>query len=56
MGCYEMKWNGIDCRVSEAKRLVVTSHTRLRARDHYTSSSLIGEKGGAGPKFASHYA
>jgi hypothetical protein len=26
-----------------------TSHTRLRARAHYTSSTLIGGKGGAGP-------
>ena len=26
-----------------------TSHTRLRARDHSTSSTLIGGKGGAGP-------
>ena len=26
-----------------------TSHTRLRARDHYISSTLIGGKGGAGP-------
>ena len=26
-----------------------TSHTRLRARDHYTSSTLIGGKGGADP-------
>ena len=26
-----------------------TSHTRLRARDHYTSSTLIGGKSGAGP-------
>jgi hypothetical protein len=25
-----------------------TSHTRLRARDHYTSSTLIGVKNGAG--------
>ena len=25
------------------------SHTRLRACDHYTSSTLIGGKGGAGP-------
>ena len=25
-----------------------TSHTRLRAHDHYTSSTLIGGKGGAG--------
>jgi hypothetical protein len=26
-----------------------TSHTRLRTRDHYTSSTLIGGKAGAGP-------
>jgi hypothetical protein len=26
-----------------------TSHTRLRARDHYTSSIIIGGKGGFGP-------
>ena len=26
-----------------------TPHTRLRAHDHYTSSALIGGKGGAGP-------
>ena len=30
-------------------RLSATSHTRLRARDHYTSSTLIGGKGGTGP-------
>ena len=29
--------------------LRATSHTRLRARDRYTSSTLIGVKGGAGP-------
>ena len=29
--------------------LRATSHTRLRARDHYTSSTLIGGRGGAGP-------
>ena len=29
--------------------LRATSQTRLRARDHFTSSTLIGEKGGAGP-------
>ena len=28
--------------------LRATSHTRLRAHDHYTSSTLIGGKGGAG--------
>ena len=26
-----------------------TSHTRMRARDHYTSRNLIGGKGGADP-------
>ena len=30
-------------------RLRTTSHTRLSARDQYTSSTLIGGKGGAGP-------
>jgi hypothetical protein len=29
--------------------LRATSHTRLRALDHYTSSTLIGGKDGAGP-------
>ena len=29
--------------------LRVASHTRLSARDHYTSSTLNGGKGGAGP-------
>ena len=29
--------------------LRATSHTRLRARDHYASNTLIGGKGGAGP-------
>jgi hypothetical protein len=29
--------------------LRATSHTRLHAHDHYTSSTLIGGKGGAGP-------
>ena len=28
---------------------MATSHTRLRARDHCTSSTLIGGKGGAIP-------
>ena len=32
------------CSLSEE-----TSHTGLRARDHYTSSTLIGGKGEAGP-------
>ena len=30
-------------------KIRATSHTRLRARDHYTSSTLNGGKGGAGP-------
>ena len=34
----------------------VTSHTRLRAHDHYTSSTLIGGKGGAGPGSLHTYA
>ena len=29
--------------------LRASSHMRLRAHDHYTSSTLIGGKGGAGP-------
>ena len=29
--------------------LRATSHTRLRAHDSYTLSTLIGGKGGAGP-------
>jgi hypothetical protein len=29
--------------------LKATSHTRLRARDHYTSSTLIGGKGRGTP-------
>ena len=31
-----------------------TSHMRLRARDRYTSSTLIGGKGGAGPHSLLH--
>ena len=36
--------------------LRATSHTRLWARDHYTSNTLIGRKDGAWSKLASHYA
>jgi len=32
-----------------AHQVRVTSHMRLRTRDPYTSSTLIGGKGGAGP-------
>ena len=35
--------------MSHESQFRATSHTRLRARDHYTSSTLIGGKGGAGP-------
>jgi hypothetical protein len=35
-------------------KLRATSHMRLRARDHYTSSTLIGGKGGAGPSSLLH--
>ena len=35
--------------VRKSNNLRATSHTRLRAHDHYTSSTLIGGKGGAGP-------
>jgi uncharacterized alpha/beta hydrolase family protein len=31
------------------QKIRVTLHTRLRVRDHYISSTLIGGKGGAGP-------
>ena len=31
------------------KSLRATSHTRLRAHDHFTLSTLIGGKGGASP-------
>jgi hypothetical protein len=37
------------CSTFIFSRLRATSHTRLRARDHDTSSTLIGGKGGAGP-------
>jgi hypothetical protein len=35
------------CKVALSIR--ATSHTKLRARDDYTLSTLIGGKGGAGP-------
>ena len=35
-------------------KLRATSHTRLRARDDYTSSTLIGGKGRAGPSSLLH--
>ena len=41
--CHDTKLRHID------DLLRATSHTRLRACDHYTSSTLIGGKGGASP-------
>ena len=35
--------------MSDNKGLRATSHMRLTACKHYTSSTLIGGKGGAGP-------
>ena len=40
--------NGVNLEII-VNTLRATSYTRLRARDHYTSSTLIGGKGGAGP-------
>ena len=37
------------CGLAESTLLRATAHTRLRARDHHTSSTLIDGKGGAGP-------
>jgi hypothetical protein len=42
LSCFKYEW--FNSRILRA-----TPHTRLRARDHYTSSTLIGGKGGAGP-------
>ena len=36
-------------KVAKHNHLRITSHTRPSARDHYTSSTLIGGKGRAGP-------
>ena len=45
-----MQVNWEECKFSkEFGDLRATSHTRLRARDHYISSILIGGKGAAGP-------
>ena len=37
------------CGAQNAGKFRVTSHTRLRARDHYTPSTLIGGKGESSP-------
>ena len=41
----------LDSKINPSKRnaLGASSHTGLRARDRYTSSTLVGGKGGAGP-------
>ena len=41
--------NLLPANMLEQCTLRATSHTRLRARDHYSSSTLIGGKGTAGP-------
>jgi hypothetical protein len=41
------------CPTLETHALRASSHTRLRARDHYTSSTLIGGNGAAKSKFTS---
>ena len=43
------QFKGLLCLNQVARAHVATSHTRLRAREHCTSSTLIGGKGGAGP-------
>jgi hypothetical protein len=42
-------WVGLPTSSVKHPLLRTASHTRLRARDHYTSSTLIGGKGGIGP-------
>ena len=43
-GCW-----GWTCQLAHPAWVRATSHTRPRAHDHYTSSTLIGGKGGASP-------
>ena len=47
--CEEKSHASADTCYIERVILRATSHTRLRARDHYTSSTLIAGKIGAGP-------
>jgi hypothetical protein len=44
----EFKEGIVVCK-GQRERERATSHKRLRACDHFTSSTLIGGKGGAGP-------
>ena len=46
LACYNHNWKTSPRLL---KTLRTTSHTRLRTRDHFTSSTLIAGKGGAGP-------
>ena len=55
------QWEHLDLVVLESYvirqgswSLRATSNTRLRARDHYTSSTLIGGKAGPGPSSLLH--
>ena len=46
--------NYVGGRHLDSGALKATSHTRLRARDHHTLTTLIGGKGGAGPSSLLH--
>ena len=52
---YPWRCVGVATLLNCTPLLRVTSHTRLRARDHFNSSTLIGGKGGAGSKFATSH-
>ena len=47
--CRTTYQSNIWVQLRKTSHLRAPSHTRLNARDHYTSSTLIGGKGGAGP-------
>ena len=47
--CESGKWRSVNNFITPAVSVLrATSHTRLGARDHYISSTLIGGKGAAG--------
>ena len=46
---YKIHYIALALLIWPLSHIRATSHTRLRARDHYTPSTLIGEKGGAAP-------
>ena len=47
--CYKVLVYESTTQSSRVLPIMPTSHTRLRTRDHYTSSTLIGGNSGAGP-------